>query len=320
MTAAMWRVALILLLAFAPLFTYGAEPWALVRVAVANLREKPSHAAEMGTQVLMGTPLKISATDSPSWLRVETPDGYKGYIAANSLRQMSAAALERWKRSDRVVVTAIDPTWVYSSDICTAADASLLLQRVSDVVNGCILQVADGESCEGYLSVMLPDGRKGLVAEEDVAPFGAWAAEECSMADAIDFARSMTGTTYLWGGTSPKGVDCSGLTRVAFLSQGVMLPRNASQQALVGEALPLENLTAFQPGDLLFFGNAATGRVNHVGISLGNGRFIHSSGRVRVSSLLPSESDYEAISLLGARRLTPAAIDRMALRNHPWYF
>ena len=299
----------------------GAGSSALVRVAVAHVRENPSHAAEMGTQVLMGTPLKVAPTDNASWMKVETPDGYRGYVASNSLCLTDSARMLRWRHTPRVVVSSTDQTWLWTRDICDGDSLSEELQRVSDVVNGCILELdSSAEACEGYIAVRLPDGRRAMADEDDVEPLEQWAARPCSIDGAIDFARSMMGSTYLWGGTSSKGVDCSGLTKVAFLSQGIILPRNASQQARVGEPLPLADRMAFRPGDLLFFGNAATGRVNHVGIALGNGRFIHSSGRVRISSLIPGQAGYEDISLLGARRLLPAHLSRMALLNHPWYF
>lgn len=321
MTGAFRRVlAGLMLSALLPLTSAAVEAWALVRVAVANVRENPSHAAEMGTQVLMGTPLKVESSGKQAWLKVETPEGYKGYVAANSLHQLSPVRLQNWKSSDRVVVTAVDQTWVYSPDIVSGDDSDLSLCRVSDVVNGCILQIAPGASIKGFVRVVLPDGREAFASCDDVEPLQAWADRECSMQAAIDFARAMTGTAYLWGGTSSKGADCSGLTKAAFLSQGIILPRNASQQARIGEAVSINDVEAFMPGDLLFFGNLSTGRVNHVGISLGGARFIHSSGRVRVSSLRPGDADYEAISLLGACRLTTACLEKMALKNHRWYF
>ncbi|MCU0639288.1 MAG: C40 family peptidase, partial [Candidatus Krumholzibacteria bacterium] len=80
-----------------------------------------------------------------------------------------------------------------------------------------------------------------------------------------------------------KGFDCSGLVKRVFLMEGIRLPRDASQQALIGAHVGAENRGGAGPADLLFFGEG--GRVTHVAISLGGGRFIHAQGEVRINSL-----------------------------------
>lgn len=101
------------------------------------------------------------------------------------------------------------------------------------------------------------------------------------LADAIGFARdAMTvNNHYLWGGTVTPNYDCSGLMQAAFRSVGVQLPRDAYQQeafltAIVGQ--DLSHLEQLQPGDLIFFGTPI--KATHVGLYLGNGHYIHSSG------------------------------------------
>ena len=107
---------------------------------------------------------------------------------------------------------------------------------------------------------------------------------------------------------STSGLDCSGLVRLCYLMNGILLPRNASQQFFCGDKVPdgIENL---KRGDLVFFGTPASEgkrqRVTHVGIYLGNNHIIHSSQVVRINSLLPSDTDYYENShrLIGATRL-----------------
>ncbi|HEY0976538.1 MAG TPA: C40 family peptidase [Flavobacteriales bacterium] len=89
-------------------------------------------------------------------------------------------------------------------------------------------------------------------------------------------------TPYLWGGRSPFGVDCSGLTQMLFLLSGTTLPRDAYQQAEVGRPVDLIDLAT--TGDLAFFDNAE-GRIVHVGIVLSDRRILHASGRVRIDLL-----------------------------------
>ena len=139
-----------------PLTALGLEPWALVRVAVANVREKPSHAAEMGTQVVMGTPLKVDEQVGDSWLKITTPDGYKGYVARNTLTPLSENGMQRWRKSDRAVVTSFDQTYLYSPEVLKLGelpDSDLSDYRVSDVVNGCILNISgSGAGAQGYVT------------------------------------------------------------------------------------------------------------------------------------------------------------------------
>ncbi|MEB3357961.1 MAG: C40 family peptidase [Synechococcales bacterium] len=79
---------------------------------------------------------------------------------------------------------------------------------------------------------------------------------------------------YLWGGTIGPNFDCSGLMQAAFRSVGVWIPRDAYQQAAFVQPVAMASL---QPGDLIFFGTPE--RITHVGLSLGDGRYIHSSGK-----------------------------------------
>ncbi len=87
-------------------------------------------------------------------------------------------------------------------------------------------------------------------------------------------AAYKTPNEYLWGGTVAPDYDCSGLMQAAFLSEGIQLPRDAYQQEAFVESVALENLRV---GDLVFFGPPE--KAKHVGLYLGEGRYIHSSGK-----------------------------------------
>jgi cell wall-associated NlpC family hydrolase len=115
-------------------------------------------------------------------------------------------------------------------------------------------------------------------------------------------SKTFLGVPYLWGGTSSKGVDCSGFTKTVYRLNGVELNRDASQQARNGEDVVLDSsFSTSRKGDLLFFGQKATSerseRITHVGIYLENKKFIHSSGRVRFGSFDPSSPMYEGALL-----------------------
>ncbi|MCK9629778.1 MAG: C40 family peptidase, partial [Bacteroidales bacterium] len=148
----------------------------------------------------------------------------------------------------------------------------------------------------------------------------------------INTARQFVGFPYMWGGTSIKALDCSGFTKTTYYLNGVILERDASQQAKFGDSISLaNNFAALQAGDLLFFGSKATKdkkeRISHVAIYIGKGEFIHSATSVRINSLLPDAANYYEGStrLVRARRVI-TRIDKvegdgiLTIRNHPWYF
>ena len=127
--------------------------------------------------------------------------------------------------------------------------------------------------------------------------------------DVITFIRQAMATPneYLWGGTVAPNYDCSGLMQAAFASVGILIPRDAYQQEAFAEAVSLEEI---QIGDLIFFGNAT--KATHVGIYVGNGEYIHSSGKehghngIKISQLagIDPVSQWYAKQLRGAARIT----------------
>jgi cell wall-associated NlpC family hydrolase len=114
---------------------------------------------------------------------------------------------------------------------------------------------------------------------------------------------SMIGAPYLWGGTSPKGFDCSGLVQRVFGHFGVLLPRDVDR--MKGALESAWRGGEGEPGDVLFFGEE---RPDHVGIALGGGDFLHASRWVRIQSLDPASREYRcdlAASYRGAARVSP---------------
>ena len=165
-----------------------------------------------------------------------------------------------------------------------------------------------------WFKVELPDQRAGYLQKHSATDYKEWKRTRQPTPDAIEqTARMFLGYPYLWGGNSPKGLDCSGFTKLVFFLNGVELDRNASHQAQQGVAVPLDaEFSHVKKGDLLFFGTPARGdrpeRVTHVGIYLGDKLFIHSSEMVRINSLDPNSpiSDARRIrTLIAAKRVLP---------------
>jgi cell wall-associated NlpC family hydrolase len=127
--------------------------------------------------------------------------------------------------------------------------------------------LADGDSATSTLAVRTP-GRVG--------PLAAFSASASRLLESmVDRARSQLGTRYVFGGEQPgEGLDCSSFARFAMEAMGIKLPRTAAQQARLGNAVPRDR-SKLLPGDLLTFGRGKS--VSHVGIYLGEGRFIHAS-------------------------------------------
>jgi len=114
----------------------------------------------------------------------------------------------------------------------------------------------------------------------------------------IENALNFLNTPYRYGGLSQRGIDCSGLTKKSYEAAGISIPRTSREQAKAGEVIPV---SALKPGDLLFFGNK--GRINHVGIYIGDNKFIHASrqsGKVVIANL---DEEYYQKHLICARTL-----------------
>ena len=117
-----------------------------------------------------------------------------------------------------------------------------------------------------------------------------------------NYAQKFLGIRYIYGGDSPKGFDCSGFVQYVFKHFGIALERVADAQARQGTGIKKSEL---KPGDLLFFDtNGGHNGINHVGIYIGDGKFIHASSSRSHHRVTISEFDsFYAKSFMGARRL-----------------
>ncbi len=264
---------------------------ALVTISVANIRSQPKHSAELATQALMGTPLNV-LKEEDGWYLVQTPDQYLSWVDRAGIHLMTEDELETWYRTPKLVFTDL-VGYVWKSP-----DSG---EIISDLVAGDILTIQQ-ETKDHYL-VTLPDQREGYVEKSKTQEWDQWIASRNTQPESlISTAKQMMGTPYLWGGTSIKGVDCSGFTKTIFYLNGQIIPRDASQQVNEGELIDVDkNWDKLQVGDLLFFGTKATEdkkeRVVHVGMWIGNGEFIHSRGLVRISSFDPNNPNYDEYEL-----------------------
>lgn len=278
----------------------SAQEYGIVNLSVCNLRATPDYDAEMVSQAILGTPVHILDIASKNgWPEVQTPDGYTGWVHKEGITLLEKEAYSAWNAAEKVVVTALFST-VYEAP-------SRRSGTVSDLVAGDRLRCLGLSG--GWWKVAFPDGRTGFVQRRDALRESIWRKSLRQDVDAIlATARSMNGFPYLWAGMSPKGMDCSGFVRTVLYIHDIIIPRDASQQAPMGERIM--GTADLQRGDLVFFGRKDTvkPRVSHVGIYLGEGRFIHSLGRVKIASFDPAAPDYDAYNTgryLFASRILP---------------
>lgn len=290
--------------------TQKDKPWALAALSVSNLRALPDHTSELVSQVMMGTPLAVREFKD-KFHRVMTPEQYTGWMDAKGLQLLTEKEMEAWKQSDR---------FVYHTISGNAYDApGDRGDVVTDLILGDLFEVES--AVRGSLKIKLPDGRRGYVPSRDCISFKEWSSLEPDMNALLSFARQMMGFPYLWGGASSKAVDCSGFTKLMYYTQGIILACDASQQARYGQKMDINNIDNLEPGDLLFFGSSAK-RISHVGIHLGKGDFIHSSGRVHISSIVPGDPRHDPERNYVAARRIVNSLDTEGItrvRSHEWY-
>ena len=265
----------------------GIKTYGIINLSVANIRSEPRHPAELATQAMLGTCVNV-LKEKNGWYLIQTPDKYISWVDDDGIALVTKEELIVWKNAEKVIVTNDFSSVYYSADDKSA--------KLSDVVKGNILKLLNSRS--GFSNIEFPDGRIGFIKSSEVKIYKNWSeGTVASKENILSSAQEFMGLPYLWGGTSIKGVDCSGFTKTVYFLNGVILPRDASQQVNVGELVEtndsFENLV---PGDLLFFGTKGNEnkkeRITHVAIYIGEGQYIHSSGRVRINSFNKESIDF----------------------------
>lgn len=298
--------------------------YAVVEFSVSYMRSKPTYTSALVSQALMGTVCEVLER-SGYWAKIRTPEPYEGWVNDMAITPMSYGELTSYLENDGKLFCTSEFTHIFAKADENSERISELL--AGDIVLGDLSDKPVRKGRHSYVKVTLPSGKCGYARRCDVVSFPTWAEQSRPTPEnVIATAKTMLGSPYLWGGTSPKGTDCSGLTRWAYLMNGVLLPRDADEQITSGVAV---DSTAMQPGDLVFFGRKATAdkpeSVTHVGMYIGGGRFIHSSHKVRINSFDPNEPDYYPGStrFLRARRVWDQA-DKgkgiISVKNSPFYF
>jgi cell wall-associated NlpC family hydrolase len=279
----------------------------MCRRTVTDLRGEPDNHAERLSQVLMGEGMRILERGE-SWDRVRLErDGYHGWVHQEAIHPCTREDFRAYAASCQARVLAelllaqLEPT---------AGEGSV----AGKLPFGVRLPVTRKD--RRHSQVRLPDGRTWWVESAGLLPVELWPTPtSAGIAFTLALFKRMVGTPYLWGGRTPYGFDCSGLSSAFWDFLGITLPRDSHQQFETGEPVQGELL----PGDLLFFGSVEQDpsgtetalrdhSVTHVAISLGGDEVLHANGTdwgVSLNSLHPASQHYRAWlreKFVGARR------------------
>ncbi len=245
------------------------QRFAFCALSVVPVREEPKDSAQQVTQLLFGEPIEILTYGQP-WLKIRSfLDAYEGFIDHKQVLALTEKELRRWLDSG-----------IYSNQHFQTINGPYGIQNLSG------------------------GSRIGSMREFSIGDFNYTTEQQTKTIDAWEYAMSFLNTPYLWGGKSIFGIDCSGFVQNVFRQLDFNLPRDAYQQAELG------NLVAFeerQPLDLAFFKNA-NGKIHHVGLVGRDQQILHASGQVRLDQLQPEGIFNEAAadfthSLFEIRRL-----------------
>lgn len=244
------------------------------------------------TQALYGEPVTILERRG-EWLKVAALEqktdfhehGYPGWTPAKHIAT-APVFLEELATLPAAAVQK-PATKLYADQALTAVVAELCYQTRLPVL----------EERAGAVTVRLPDGNTGYLSRQDIK-----LEHEIyfSRENIVLEAKRFLGLRYIWGGTSSYGFDCSGYTMRLYQSQGIVLPRDAGEQAQAG--YPVAK-TALLPGDLLFFASdEGQGSIHHVAMYTGNGVMIHAPNSNAAVRLDPVDSGVYRKEYWGAQR------------------
>ena len=243
-------------------------PRGIVNRGVTPLRAEPDDAAELVDEAQYGEEMTRLA-ERGDWTYVQGPDLYFGWMRTAHFTEY---------RTPQVVVVGVPLAHAHAA---ATSDSEI----VDELPAGARLVMRERDGAWWRIG-----GHPALyVRVHDTVEVATLPQRFPAAADLLATAESFLGAPYLWGGTSVRGIDCSGLTQQVYRLNGVGLDRDADQQALGGR--PVDRA---RPGDLFFFG---TERVTHTAIATGERTFIHApeSGKIVQRGELSEPSRLRAI-------------------------
>lgn len=257
---------------------------AVVTGAVENMHSRSSASADVVSQAILGTNVKLLKkernSDGEDWWQVETPDTYQGWIVSSALRFL---------KPDEKPYASAGKVFVVSSLLAnTYREPSVTKHKpVKTAPIGAVLEIV-GEKGERWLEVSLPCGTRAWIQKgEGDGREAPWTWPRTSVEDMVALSKRFIGLPYTWGGTSPFGLDCSGFVQLVYTLSGISILRDADIQMTKSGLLDVAAGDE-RAGDLVFFGSAKD-KIGHVGMMVDAEYFInatvHETPTVRIDRL-----------------------------------
>ena len=241
----------------------------VVVVPVANMYSKPTEKADVVSQAIYGSNVKLLLARG-EWSRIETPDRYRGWTPSRYLRIILAgdgyATAGPTVQVESLFANIYAETDVTRHKPVISVPFETKLEVAPDDPK---LSANNNANHEGWIHVRLPGLTMAWIQAGDVVADP----KPLTIPESIELAKRFLGLPYLWGGRSSFGYDCSGFTQMLVRARGIIMPRDADQQASWSGVAPVAR-NELQAGDLLFFGSSMK-NITHTGMYIGDGQFIH---------------------------------------------
>lgn len=277
----------------------------IVNCDTLNVRKSPAVSAEIITKLTKNTKVKVLSS-SNEWYQVSYGE-IKGWVSGDYLTVREESAGTGTINADDVNIRNKPDL---TSDIMTTLKKGYKAEYFDRSGDWYKIQLPDdkfGWVYKKYFTIKESSNSRSAVSDAAPAVEESKSNEENSTEPSnadqlIAYAKKFLGVKYVYGGTSPKGFDCSGFVQYVFKHSGISLERVAANQARHGVKVSKKDL---QAGDLVFFDtNGGLNAVEHVGIYIGAGKFIHaSSGRTTRKVVISDLTEgFYAKSYMTARR------------------
>lgn len=277
------------------------EQFAVIIKPVITIWDRPRETKEnrekkivssIADEGIYGMGLRIRGDEEQGFYPVMTAYHYPGYVRKEDVELTGLSELINWEEGGLMV---IDGVFV---DLMSMPKVQGV--RIMSVPRGALIKVLEFESMEpGWALVELFDGQRGFLRNQYLRPkeysqSGLWTGklpqkeivdEKKFRQAVVENAMQYLGTQYRWGGRTSLGIDCSGLTSESYLLGGIIIFRDAKIQAgFPVREIPKEEML---PGDLMYF-------PGHIAMYMGNGRYIHSTGKIGNSGVVINSLNTEA--------------------------